>query len=146
MQITGTGIGQGVAVGTVVRMAEPLPEPVDRPSHLDPKLEGERARASMSVVAAELMSRGAKAGGAAQDVLEAQAMIAEDPSLVDEITTRLDQGKTAERAVFEAFASYRDLLAGMGGYMAERAADLDDISQRVIAHLLKLPAPGVPDP
>ena len=30
--------------------------------------------------------------------------------------------------------------------MAERAADLDDISQRVIAHLLKLPAPGVPDP
>lgn len=146
MQITGTGIGQGVAVGTVVRMAEPLPEPVDRPSHLDPKLEGERARASMSVVAAELMSRGAKAGGAAQDVLEAQAMIAEDPSLVDEVTTRLDQGKTAERAVFEAFASYRDLLAGMGGYMAERAADLDDISQRVIAHLLKLPAPGVPDP
>ena len=146
MQITGTGIGQGVAVGTVVRMAEPLPEPVDRPSHLDPKLEGERARASMSVVAAELMSRGAKAGGAAQDVLEAQAMIAEDPSLVDEVTTRLGQGKTAERAVFEAFASYRDLLAGMGGYMAERAADLDDISQRVIAHLLKLPAPGVPDP
>ena len=127
-------------------MAEPLPEPVDRPSHLDPKLEGERARASMSVVAAELMSRGAKAGGAAQDVLEAQAMIAEDPSLVDEVTTRLEQGKTAERAVFEAFASYRDLLAGMGGYMAERAADLDDISQRVIAHLLKLPAPGVPDP
>ncbi|GAA1766420.1 phosphoenolpyruvate--protein phosphotransferase [Agromyces humatus] len=146
MKITGTGIGQGVAVGSVVRMAERLPEPVDRPSHLDPKLEGERAKASMSVVAAELMSRGAKAGGAAQDVLEAQAMIAEDPSLVDEVANRLENGKTAERAVFEAFASYRDLLAGMGGYMAERAADLDDISQRVIAHLLKLPAPGVPDP
>ena len=93
MQITGTGIGQGVAVGPVVRMAERLPEPVDRPSHLDPELEGERARASMSVVAAELTSRGAKAGGAAQDVLEAQAMIAEDPSLIDEVTTRLARAR-----------------------------------------------------
>ncbi|MGW9630796.1 phosphoenolpyruvate--protein phosphotransferase [Agromyces sp. NPDC055520] len=146
MEFTGTGIGQGVAVGSVVRMAEALPEPVDRPSHLDAAREEERARAALSVVAVELAARGAKAGGAAQDVLEAQAMMAEDPSLIDEVTTRLAAGKTAERAVFEAFASYRDLLAGMGGYMGERAADLDDISQRVIAHLLKVPAPGVPDP
>src|SRR4029079_13401340 len=43
------------------------------------------------------------------------------------------------------FAAYRDLLLGMGGYMAERATDLDDISQRVIANLMKLPAPGAPD-
>src|SRR4029453_10033491 len=123
-----------------------LPEPVDRPSHLDPEREGERARASLSVVAAELASGGHKAGGAGKDVLEAQAMIAEDPSLIDEVTKLLAGGKTAERAVYEAFAAYRDLLAGMGGYMAERAADLDDISQRVIAHLLKLPPPGVPNP
>ena len=146
MEIRGTGIGQGVAVGPVVRMAEALPEPVDRPSHLDPEREAERAKASLSVVAAELSNRGAKAGGAAKDVLEAQAMMAEDPSLIEEITKLLASGKTAERAVYEAFAAYRDLLAGMGGYMAERAADLDDISQRVIAHLLKLPAPGVPNP
>lgn len=146
MEIQGTGIGQGVAVGTVVRMADRLPEPVDRPSHLSPERELERATASLSVVAAELASRGATAGGAAQDVLEAQAMMAEDPSVVDEIAKRVERGQTAERAVFEAFATYRDLLAGMGGYMGERAADLDDISQRVIAHLLKLPAPGVPNP
>jgi phosphotransferase system enzyme I (PtsI) len=48
--------------------------------------------------------------------------------------------------VFEAFAAFRDMLLGMGGYMGERAADLDDVSQRVVAHLLKLPAPGVPNP
>src|SRR5918993_642481 len=146
MEIKGTGIGQGVAVGPVVRMAERLPEPVDRPSHLDPEREAERAKGSLSVVAAELANRGVKAGGAAKDVLEAQAMMAEDPSLIDEVTKLLATGKTAERAVYEAFAGYRDLLVGMGGYMAERAADLDDISQRVIAHLLRLPAPGVPNP
>ncbi|GAA4050214.1 phosphoenolpyruvate--protein phosphotransferase [Agromyces indicus] len=146
MEFRGTGIGQGVAVGPVVRMAERLPEPVDRPSHLDPAREEERARASLSVVAGELQRMGAQAGGAAQDVLEAQAMMAEDPTLVDDIVKRLADGKTAERAVFEAFASFRDMLAAMGGYMGERAADLDDVSQRVVAHLLKVPAPGVPNP
>jgi len=146
MEIKGTGIGLGVAVGSVVRMADRLPEPVDRPSHLDPEREAERAKASLSVVAEELNRRGHQAGGAAQDVLEAQAMMAEDPSLIDDVVKRLADGKTAERAVFEAFAAFRDMLLGMGGYMGERAADLDDVSQRVVAHLLKLPAPGVPNP
>lgn len=146
MEFRGTGIGQGVAVGPVVRMAERLPEPVDRPSHLDPAREEERARASLSVVAEDLQRKGAQAGGAAQDVLEAQAMMAEDPTLIDDVVKRLAGGKTAERAVFEAFAAFRDLLASMGGYMGERAADLDDVSQRVVAHLLKVPAPGVPNP
>lgn len=146
MEFRGTGIGQGVAVGPVVRMAERLPEPVDRPSHLAPAREEERARASLSVVAEDLQRKGAQAGGAAQDVLEAQAMMAEDPTLIDDVVARLADGKTAERAVFEAFAAFRDLLLGMGGYMGERAADLDDVSQRVVAHLLKVPAPGVPNP
>jgi phosphotransferase system enzyme I (PtsI) len=145
-EIQGIGVGQGVAIGPVVRMAEPLPEPVDRPSHLDPEREEARARASLSVVADDLQRRGARAGGAAKDVLEAQAMMAEDPTLMDDVVKRLADGKTAERAVYEAFASFRDLLAGMGGYMGERAADLDDVSQRVVANLLKLPAPGVPSP
>ncbi|UOE42605.1 phosphoenolpyruvate--protein phosphotransferase [Agromyces larvae] len=145
-EIAGTGIGQGVALGTVVRMAERLPEPVDRPSHLDPAREEERARASLSVVAAELQRRGGIAGGQAKDVLEAQALMANDPTLADDIVQRLAQGKTAERAVFEAFAAFRELLEGMGGYLGERAADLDDVSQRVVADLLKVPAPGVPNP
>ena len=34
----------------------------------------------------------------------------------------------------------------MGGYLGERAADLDDVAQRVIARLRGVPAPGVPDP
>lgn len=146
MELRGIGIGQGVAVGRVVRMSDPLPEPDDSASTLTPEAEGGRAAAALSVVAADLMSRGERAGGAARDVLEAQAMMAEDPTLSDDVTARLATGKTAERAVFEAFAAFRDLLAGMGGYMGERAADLDDVSQRVVAQLAGLPAPGVPDP
>ena len=145
-QLRGVGIGLGVAQGPVARMSEPFPPPSETPSRLTADQERGRVRDAVSAVARELEQRGALAGGAAQDVLEAQAMMAEDPSLESEIDTRLDSGKTAEWSVFDAFASFRDQLAAMGGYLGERAADLDDVAQRVIARLRGVPAPGVPDP
>ncbi|GAB3121692.1 phosphoenolpyruvate--protein phosphotransferase [Glaciibacter psychrotolerans] len=145
MEIQGIGIGQGVAVGRILRMPDPQPEPADRLSLRQPAEESVRAAQALSAVAAELGVRGQAAGGAAQDVLEAQAMMAEDPALVADITARLSRGKTAERATFEAFAAFRDTLHGLGGYMAERAADLDDLSQRVIAHLAGAAPSGVPE-
>jgi phosphotransferase system enzyme I (PtsI) len=142
----GTGIGRGIAVGSVLRMPDPLPEPDETPSTLTPDAEKERARASLAATAAVIRHRGERAGGSAKDVLEAQAFMAEDPTLIDDVGVRIDGGATAERAVFEAFAAFRDLLVSMGGYMGERATDLDDVSQRVVAHLRGVSAPGVPDP
>jgi phosphotransferase system enzyme I (PtsI) len=144
--VTGVGIGQGVAQGPVARMADPLPAPADTPSGAGVDFERARAADALAAVARELESRGARAGGAAQEVLEAQAMMAEDPSLADEVESRLAAGKTAERAVYEAFASFRDTLAEMGGYLGERAADLDDVAGRIIARLQGVAAPGVPEP
>ncbi|GAA1942017.1 phosphoenolpyruvate--protein phosphotransferase [Agromyces allii] len=146
MQLRGTGVGVGVAIGSVIRMADPLPEPPDRVSELAPDVESERATSALTATAADLAARGLTAGGTAKDVLEAQALMAADPSLGTEVENRVQAGATAERAVFDAFVGYRDMLAGMGGYLAERAADLDDISQRVRAHLAGVPAPGVPSP
>jgi phosphotransferase system enzyme I (PtsI) len=145
-ELRGVGIGLGVSHGPVARMAEPLPAPKDNASTLTPEEETARVRVAIEAVARELEQRGETAGGAAQEVLEAQAMMAEDPALEDEVATRLTAGKTGEFAVFDAFASFRDSLAAMGGYLGERAADLDDVAQRVIAHLRGVPAPGVPDP
>src|SRR6187431_1573952 len=145
-ELRGVGIGLGVAQGPVARMSEPLPAPDDAPSTLTIEAETARVRDAVGGVARELEERGAQAGGQARDVLEAQAMMAEDPTLEDEVDTRIAQGRTAEFAVFDAFASFRDQLVALGGYLGERAADLDDVAQRVIARLRGVPAPGVPDP
>ncbi len=145
-EIRGVGIGLGVAQGPVARMSEPLPAPSDAPSSRSADDETARVREAVGAVARELEQRGATAGGAARDVLEAQAMMAEDPSLEAEIASRIGAGKTGEWSVFDAFATFRDQLVAMGGYLGERAADLDDVAQRVIAHLQGVPAPGVPDP
>jgi phosphotransferase system enzyme I (PtsI) len=146
MNLQGVGIGRGLAIGPVLRMPDPLPEPADAASESTGDAEKVRVAGALAATAADIRLRGERAGGAAKDVLEAQAFMAEDPTLRDDVDARITAGKTAERAVFEAFASFRDLLTSMGGYMGERATDLNDVSQRVVAHLQGVPAPGVPTP
>ncbi|WP_029947159.1 phosphoenolpyruvate--protein phosphotransferase [Leifsonia aquatica] len=144
-RLTGAGIGQGVALGPVLRMSDPLPEPAETPSTRTPDEEKARVAEAVAAVATDLRSRAAKVTGIAADVLEAQSMMAEDSTLADDVAARIDGGTTAERAVFEGFAVFRDMLIGLGGYMGERATDLDDVAQRVIAALSGRPAPGVPE-
>ena len=144
MELHGVGVGRGIAVGPILRMPDPLPEP-EAASHAgDAAAEFARVEESLSAVSAELAAKGAKAGGDAQAVLEAASMMAQDPTLVDDVRARIDSGTTGERAVFEAFAAFQEILIGMGGYMAERATDLGDVAQRIIANLRGVPAPGVP--
>ena len=144
MELHGVGVGRGVTVGPILRMPDPLPEPVAGPHAGDPAAEYAHVEKSLAAVAEELAAKGAKAGGEARAVLEAASMMAQDPTLTADVRVRIDSGTSGERAVFEAFASFQEQLTAMGGYMAERASDLADVSQRIIAHLRGVPVPGVP--
>ena len=144
-EIAGIGIGSGVAQGPVAWMAPALPTPEDVASTQTPQVESARAQQAVADVAAALAAHGAEVGGAAQEVLEAQAMMAEDPTLADEIQERITAGKTAEWSVHDAFDSFRKTMQDLGGYLGERAADLADVSQRVVAQLRGVPAPGLPE-
>ncbi|AZM52049.1 phosphoenolpyruvate--protein phosphotransferase [Streptomyces sp. WAC 01529] len=144
--LRGVGVSHGVAIGEVRHMGTAVLEP---PAKQIPAEEAEReqgrARQAVEAVAADLIARGNLAGGEAQAVLEAQAMIAQDPELMSDVDRRVTVGSTAERAIYDAFSHYRELLAGAGEYMAGRVADLDDVRNRIVARLLGVPMPGVPD-
>ncbi|MFM7860093.1 MAG: phosphoenolpyruvate-utilizing N-terminal domain-containing protein, partial [Candidatus Nanopelagicaceae bacterium] len=74
----------------------------------------------------------------AKEVLSAQAMIAQDPALVEAIGSRLDQDikyPDVRADIVAAFAGFKDALLAIGGYFAERAADLDEICHRLLAKL-----------
>ena len=144
--LTGVGIGQGVALGPVARMAPVPGAPEEQASTLTPQQEAQRVEDSVAAVAADLTARGEAAGGQAKDVLEAQAMMAQDPTLAEAVQAELERGVTAEFAVHRAFAEFADQLQALGGYLGERAADLNDVALRVIADLRGEPTPGVPDP
>ncbi|CAM5542928.1 phosphoenolpyruvate--protein phosphotransferase [Streptomyces hirsutus] len=144
--LRGVGVSHGVAIGEVRHMGTAVLEP---PARQIPAEEAEReqgrARKAVEAVAADLMARGNLAGGEAQAVLEAQAMMAQDPELMTDVERRIVESSTAERAVYDAFAAYRELLAAAGEYLAGRVADLDDVRNRIVARLLGVPMPGVPD-
>jgi len=144
MELQGVGVGRSVAIGKVVRMPDPLPEPKDARHSGDAAAEKEAAASALTFVAADLRERAEKADAEANEVLTATALMAEDPSILDSVHELIDGGKAAERAVFEAFASFREMLISLGGMMAERATDLSDVSQRVVARLRGVAAPGVP--
>ncbi|MCT2225290.1 phosphoenolpyruvate--protein phosphotransferase, partial [Microbacterium paraoxydans] len=54
-------------------------------------------------------------------------------------------GRTAARAVWETSAAHEAALAALGGRMAERAADIRDVRDRMIAEILRVDMPGVPE-
>jgi phosphotransferase system enzyme I (PtsI) len=144
--LRGVGVSHGVAVGQVRHMGTAVLEPPAqqiRPQ--DAPREQARARQAVEAVAADLTARGQLAGGEALAVLEAQALMAQDPELIADVERRIAVGSTAERGVYDAFASYRALLTGAGDYLAGRVADLDDVRNRIVARLLGVPMPGVPD-
>ena len=152
MILKGVGIGRGVAVGPVLRMAEPLPEPKDEPRAASVSAEAENARVTKALVAvnADLNRRAQEAANGdegtkqAAEILQAVAMFASDPALAANIAKMVDDGKTGERAVLEGFGQVEEMFRQIGGYQGERAADLHDVGQRVIAELMGRPAPGVP--
>ena len=142
--LTGVGVSPGVGAGPVVRVVDSVPEPKAGPGAGSPEEEFAAAQQALEDVAADLEDRGARAGGEAQHVLEAQAMMARDPDLAVGIKQRTDSGTNAARAAYEAFGATREVLLTLGEYFAARVTDLDDIRNRTVARLLGVPAPGIP--
>ncbi|WP_327585387.1 PEP-utilizing enzyme [Nonomuraea sp. NBC_00507] len=138
------GVSPGIGHGPAYVLTVSVPEPPKGATYTgEADQEKERAMAALRQVAGELEARGNQAGGEAEEILKAQALMAEDPGLVVKVRTLIDRGLAAPRAVFEAFTKYRDVLAGSGGYLGERAADLNDIRDRVIALLYGQAMPGL---
>jgi len=57
MELQGVGVGRSVAIGKVVRMPDPLPEPKDARHSGDASAEKEAAAAALTFAAADLRER-----------------------------------------------------------------------------------------
>ncbi|WP_344484475.1 phosphoenolpyruvate--protein phosphotransferase [Nonomuraea monospora] len=144
-RLVGLGVSQGRAAGPMIRLGEPPKLPAPGPV-TDPGAEAATVGKALEAVAAELNRRALAAGGEAAEILEALAMIAEDPILLEEAERHTAGGHAAPHALDAAFTKHREALAALGGYLAERAADLDDLKHRAVASALGLPMPGLPSP
>ena len=144
--LQGIGVCPGLAAGPVALMGARPRLPADRPEVIDIEAEIAAALSALDRTAADLERRAAAATvPGATEVLEATAMIARDPALEESIRSAIAKGDPAAWAVDRAIDAFRALLLDLGGYMAERVGDLDDVRDRTIAPLLGQPMPGVPE-
>jgi phosphotransferase system enzyme I (PtsI) len=143
--LEGIGVCPGSAAGPVAVMGPRPRLPLEYAGVVDLDAEAEAAIAALAATADDLEKRAAATAipGAAE-VLEATAMIARDPSLEEAIRSATAKGEPAAWAVDRAIEAFKALLLDLGGYMAERVGDLDDVRDRAVARLLGQPMPGVP--
>ncbi|MFC0672786.1 phosphoenolpyruvate--protein phosphotransferase [Brachybacterium hainanense] len=147
-EYTGVAVSAGRVVGEVLTMAPPVAEPPAGQAPTagaDAASESERIPAAAASVQAQLERRAERATGGGKAVLEATAQMASDPTLVQSAQALVAGGLSAERAVWEAGDQVATMLEGLGGYMAERAADVRDVRSRIVAELRGEQAPGIPE-
>jgi phosphotransferase system enzyme I (PtsI) len=125
----------------------PPPSLPERPPAVDDQAaEADAASAALRFVADELTRLSKQVEGTASDVLDTESMMAVDPTLADAVSRHVEAGRPAAWAVTDAIAEQQEAFAALGGYFAERAADLADVRDRAVARLLGEPMPGLPMP
>ncbi|WP_027941600.1 phosphoenolpyruvate--protein phosphotransferase [Amycolatopsis taiwanensis] len=145
-RFSGVAVSPGRARGPVVRVAEPLGEPAHGPKPADPSAEAARIAPATGAVAARLEALAEAATGEAATILITTAAMAADPALTSEAERLVvAEGLPAARAIYEAANGFAKSLAAAGGYMAERVRDIEDVRDRVVAELLGVSPPGVPE-
>ena len=140
----GIGVSAGTAVGPLVIVSPPPVAPADEPAAADPAAALTQVKDVLEAVAKGLEAKAAVAGEHARPILEAGAMMARDPGLASGIEGQLNAGKGPATAVTAAVEEIATMFLALGGYMAERVADLRDVRDRAVARLLGRPEPGVP--
>ncbi len=148
--LSGVPVVAGVVYAPVIRPGRlPVMEGVDSLPEVDESrrpAEAARFSTATTAVAERLRERAQHATGAASEVLAATAGLAQDRAWLAAAEKRIAEGNPAVRATVQAVAQFIDLFTQLGGLMAERVTDLQDIRDRVVAELSGLPEPGVPQP
>ncbi|WP_103339179.1 phosphoenolpyruvate--protein phosphotransferase [Amycolatopsis sp. CA-126428] len=146
MQLSGVGVSPGRVDGPRVLVAADLPEPASTPAPADLEAEAGKIGQAAASVAAALSDRARSVSGDARSVLETTAAMASDPTLTASAEKLVHaRSLPAPRAVWEAAGEFMTALRAAGGYLAERARDVADVRDRIVAALLGVAPPGVPE-
>ncbi|WEA53464.1 phosphoenolpyruvate--protein phosphotransferase [Weissella paramesenteroides] len=151
-KITGIAASNGVAIAKAYKLVDPDLSFETRTID-DTQGEKDRIKAAFLSSKTDLEKIRAKAeesmGADEAEVFTAHIMVTEDPELLGNINDKIDSDKTnaeaALKAVTDMFIGMFEGMADDNPYMAERAADIRDVTKRVLSHLLdkELPNPAL---
>ncbi|OUS94208.1 phosphoenolpyruvate--protein phosphotransferase [Rhodococcus sp. NCIMB 12038] len=144
--VHGLGVSPGLVCAPWLAFGTPVETSAEDPVGKSVPAEIARVRDALATVSGDLEARAAQVDGVASEILLVSAAMARDPGIVSAAEENLRCGMPTAHAVSVAFDGFCTTLEALGGYLAERVADLRDLGHRAVAVLLGVPMPGIPDP
>jgi phosphoenolpyruvate-protein phosphotransferase (PTS system enzyme I) len=139
--IVGVAASSGVAIGKAFLLANPHLQ-IETVSVEDPSSEIKRLTDALEQAKEDLREISERAeremGPDKAAIFQAHLLVLEDPELVETVKGKIAAEKVnAESALHETAQTFIELFEQMDNeYMKERAADIRDVTKRVLCHLL----------
>jgi len=143
LKILGISASEGISIGKVL-LYDQKPFIFDSVKEINSKMEVrkledaiERTKNDLNNLRKELITR---LDYDHSQIFEVHAKICTDPELIKRVHSMIEKGESAALAYHKASKVYEKiLLDSKNAYMRERAADIKDVSRRVVGYLLKMP-------
>ncbi|MGX7595117.1 phosphoenolpyruvate--protein phosphotransferase [Planococcus plakortidis] len=140
-RLSGIAASNGIAIAKAFRLEHPELT-VDKKNVADTQAEIERFQQAVAESITELEAIKKRTAEEISDkeaaIFGAHLLVLEDPELIGPITDKINTDSVnAEFALHETSTMFVDMFEAMDNeYMKERAADVRDVTKRVLAHLL----------
>ncbi|MFY0517354.1 phosphoenolpyruvate--protein phosphotransferase [Lysinibacillus sp. UGB7] len=147
LEIQGIAVSEGIAFANAYCLMEPDLS-FEKITITDIQAELKRFKAAVVQSKAELQeiytSAQTKFGDEEASIFAAHQLLLEDPEMLATIENKINTGINAESALDEATKMFIAMFEGIDSdYMKERAADIRDVSKRVLANLLGVEMPDI---
>lgn len=145
LDFEGIAVSSGIAIAHAYCLVEPDLS-FEQKTNIDTNSEIKRLQRAVHKAKEELQEIQAmselKFGEEKAAIFAAHALLLEDPEMLTAIEMKIASGTNAEYALHEVSLMYIEMFEGMdNAYMQERAADIRDITKRLLAHLLNVKIP-----
>ncbi|MGN4124334.1 phosphoenolpyruvate--protein phosphotransferase [Lysinibacillus sphaericus] len=147
LEIHGIAVSEGIAFANAYCLMEPDLS-FEKITITDIQAELKRFKAAVVQSKAELQeiykSAQTKFGDEKASIFAAHQLLLEDPEMLAAIESKINTGINAESALDEATKMFIAMFEGIDSdYMKERAADIRDVSKRLLANLLGVEMPDI---
>ncbi len=146
-QLTGIAASDGIAIAKAYRFVQP-DLTFTKTTVQDIEAEQQRLAAALAKAEQELVviqqQTLKKFSAEEAAIFEAHLLVVNDPELIGPINQKIaDEAVNAEYALHEVSSMFVALFEGMDNeYMSERASDIKDVTNRILAHLLDVHMPN----
>ncbi|WP_420907979.1 phosphoenolpyruvate--protein phosphotransferase [Macrococcus armenti] len=145
--LKGIGASDGIAIAKAYLLIEPdLSFSNDTVSDVDAEVEKFKAAVNQSKVELTQIRNNAEValGADKAAIFDAHLLVLEDPELINPIEENIRNNKmNAAASLSEVSTNFVSIFESMDNeYMRERAADIKDVSKRVLSHILGVALPN----